>query len=259
MIARGDLSSFIVPGGWGALSIWNQPIREQMSRQRNATSTAGPIPSLVLTSAELKPAFDSFVRQLRILFGIDTPSNAASGSANTDRSYDVVTAGDAAVADWEVDKLKRSRLQSQWMHAHRTLASFQELLESAPHIPVAENTAANVHSARQHLAAANASLRSATGSGDAALQSVRGAATSADRAFFDPALVGLLYFPDEHLYAVYTPFFVPVLVPVLTALIAIAKKYFAKRRRQREQQRAATAAASAGGSAGATPTAAAAN
>ena len=31
------------------------------------------------------------------------------------------------------------------------------------------------------------------------------------KAFFDPSLVSLLYFPAEHVYAVYIPFFVPAL------------------------------------------------
>lgn len=32
-------------------------------------------------------------------------------------------------------------------------------------------------------------------------------------------MLALLYFPDEHKYAVYTPFFAPVMVPLLAALL----------------------------------------
>ncbi|KNZ51356.1 uncharacterized protein VP01_3989g1 [Puccinia sorghi] len=46
-------------------------------------------------------------------------------------------------------------------------------------------------------------------------------------AFFSPTMLSLLYFPDEHKYAIYTPLFGPVLVPLVIALI----KEFKSRRR----------------------------
>lgn len=39
-----------------------------------------------------------------------------------------------------------------------------------------------------------------------------------DSAFFDPTMLALLYFPDEHKYAVYMPLFVPILLPILSAI-----------------------------------------
>ena len=41
---------------------------------------------------------------------------------------------------------------------------------------------------------------------------------SASQAYFDPTMLALLYFPDEHKYTVYAPFFGPVAVPLLAAL-----------------------------------------
>lgn len=41
----------------------------------------------------------------------------------------------------------------------------------------------------------------------------------AESAFFDPTMVSMLYFPTEHTYAVYMPFFVPALVPIIVALL----------------------------------------
>jgi len=40
----------------------------------------------------------------------------------------------------------------------------------------------------------------------------------AESAFFDPTMVSMLYFPDEHKYAIYMPLFVPISVPLLVAL-----------------------------------------
>lgn len=45
-----------------------------------------------------------------------------------------------------------------------------------------------------------------------------------EKAFFDPKMVSMLYFPDEHKYAIYMPLFVPVAIPVLMALVNEARK-----------------------------------
>ena len=41
------------------------------------------------------------------------------------------------------------------------------------------------------------------------------AISASEEAFFDPSILSLLYFPDDHKMAVYIPYFVPVLLPVL--------------------------------------------
>jgi phosphatidylinositol glycan class S len=41
----------------------------------------------------------------------------------------------------------------------------------------------------------------------------------ASRAFFNPDMVGLLYFPAEHKYAVYTPLFAPIAVPLVVSVL----------------------------------------
>lgn len=44
------------------------------------------------------------------------------------------------------------------------------------------------------------------------------------RAFFNPNMLGQLYFPNEHKYAVYTPLFGPLAVPLLVAGIRLLKE-----------------------------------
>jgi phosphatidylinositol glycan class S len=44
------------------------------------------------------------------------------------------------------------------------------------------------------------------------------ALTLASRAFFNPGMLALLYFPPEHTYAVYTPMFLPMAVPLIASL-----------------------------------------
>ncbi|KAH9823408.1 phosphatidylinositol-glycan biosynthesis class S protein [Melampsora americana] len=50
------------------------------------------------------------------------------------------------------------------------------------------------------------------------------------QAVFNPSMLSLLYFPDEHKYAVYTPLFGPIFVPLLVCLIKELKGYLSKKR-----------------------------
>lgn len=59
----------------------------------------------------------------------------------------------------------------------------------------------------------------------------------ASKAFFEPSLMGLLYFPAEHKYAVYAPLFAPVGVPLLVAAIKEVKR---RRKAKRALAEAAT-------------------
>lgn len=44
-------------------------------------------------------------------------------------------------------------------------------------------------------------------------------------------MLSLLYFPDEHKYAVYTPLFGPVAVPLLAALVKEWKEWKERKRK----------------------------
>ena len=55
--------------------------------------------------------------------------------------------------------------------------------------------------------------------------------TLSSRAFFDPGMLALLYFPAEHKYAVYTPMFASAVIPLFVAAL---REIFAWRR-QRNQ------------------------
>jgi hypothetical protein len=43
--------------------------------------------------------------------------------------------------------------------------------------------------------------------------------THASRAFYDPSMLVTLYFPNEHKFAVYTPLFGPMVLPLILAVI----------------------------------------
>lgn len=81
--------------------------------------------------------------------------------------------------------------------------------------------------ARTYQAARTALFSPSTALSHAAL-----AQSLASQAYFDPSMLALLYFPDEHKYAVYTPLFGPVAVPLLVALLREVREWRAGRRRR---------------------------
>ncbi len=58
----------------------------------------------------------------------------------------------------------------------------------------------------------------------------KAAFVAAESVFYDPSMLPLLYFPEEHVYAVFAPFFVPV---ALHALFALRKLVAGRRSRVR--------------------------
>ena len=76
----------------------------------------------------------------------------------------------------------------------------------------------------QMYAAANSSLTRA-------LEYSSKALSLSSRAFFDPGMLALLYFPPEHKYAVYSPLFASSLVPLVIALL---REFFAWKRERKQ-------------------------
>ena len=56
---------------------------------------------------------------------------------------------------------------------------------------------------------------------DKAFESSKKAFLAAEKAFFDPSLLALLYFPEDQKYAIYIPLFLPVGIPVIMSLKTI--------------------------------------
>jgi phosphatidylinositol glycan class S len=46
----------------------------------------------------------------------------------------------------------------------------------------------------------------------------KNAIVASESAFFDKTMVSMLYLPSEHIYAMYMPFFVPALIPIVGLL-----------------------------------------
>jgi len=150
----------------------------------------------------------------------------------------------AGVCGWELLLWRRLRAWDALSAATAALVSTAELLAKAPHMPFPRGQAARAGRALALLREAQAHLQSKGGSmsvsagvsapssaaATAAASALLRASSAARAALFDAGMVPLLYFPDEHAYAVYAPLFAPIIVPVLAALFKLAKAAVAKRK-----------------------------
>ncbi|KZV67899.1 hypothetical protein PENSPDRAFT_635200 [Peniophora sp. CONT] len=181
-----DSNAFILPQ-WGGIVIANQP--------------SDAPPSRALSESDLDDTFALFRKQLLTLVGVsDVPSD-----------FEVVRAP-AGISDWQLDTLYRQRALENVESSRETLQSILKLVDQIPNMPVGQDVTGDFQSALDELELAYANaLESPT----LALGHSARALTLASRAFFNPGMLALLYFPPEHTYAVYTPLFAPMMVPLV--------------------------------------------
>ncbi|KAK3674841.1 GPI transamidase component [Recurvomyces mirabilis] len=136
--------------------------------------------STKLTAAELELAMLTFTEQLATLIGL--PSNSGS-------------------LDEQVLRLKQNRAVS-------LIRSTSSTLDTVAHA---------VQETLSRLEQACDAFRS--DDWDSALQHARIGNDEIETAFFEPSMVGQVYFPDEHKVAVYVPLLGPMAVPLIMAAI----------------------------------------
>lgn len=123
----------------------------------------------------------------------------------------------------EKDSLIRRRTLENVVNTISTLKSLAQLVNEIPNMVVQDHINIQV---RQSLAALDSVSSALTQESYLeAFQSSVLAIELAEKAFFDPTMVSMLYFPDEHKYAIYMPLFVPISVPLLMALLKEFKKF----------------------------------
>ncbi|XP_076024416.1 GPI transamidase component PIG-S [Genypterus blacodes] len=164
-----------------------------------------------------------FLAQLRLLLGVQSPRPPPG--------FMVAPCGSAGLADWELDRLMWSRSVENIATASTTMTSLAQLLDQIGNIVINDNIAKQVSNAVTSLQLAVAELEA--GNLGFALQYSKEAILASERAFFDPSLLHLLYFPDDQKFAIYIPLFLPMCVPILLSLLKIASE---ARQRRREKQ-----------------------
>ncbi|WFD36751.1 GPI transamidase component [Malassezia cuniculi] len=175
----------------------------------NASSALGP----ALTMDELAKPIEHFASQLARLLGIEQ------------RMLSDETPELRRIA---VDGLLWRRTLEASGNAVETLASIVHLVEKITILGVSASVRDNILLALSKLDALNEHGLSA----EKLLSLASDAQTYASRAFFHPSMLAMLYFPDEHKYAVYTPLFGPLTVPLIATVFREISQWKARRRAQ---------------------------
>lgn len=124
--------------------------------------------------------------------------------------------------------LTRVHAASLMYSASSTLGAIARLTSAQSSIAIPDAVARDVHQTMAHLHSACTSLKH--GRFHAALESAKLAEMKVERAFFEPSMVAMVYFPDEHKVAVYLPLLGPVGVPLVMSAIKEFRSIMAMRR-----------------------------
>lgn len=172
-------TSWLIPQ-WGGVAILNASGKQ----------------STKLNAAELESAMLTFTEQLATLVGL--PSDAGS-------------------LDDRILRLKQDRAASLVRSTSSTLGALSRLTLKLTAIAIPDTVAHAVQETLSRLDQACDAFR--RNDWDSALQHARIGNDEIETAFFEPSMVGQVYFPDEHKVAVYVPLLGPMAVPLVMAAI----------------------------------------
>lgn len=160
------------------------------------------------------------------------------------------------ISDWQLDALLRRRTLENASGSQDTLLSIIKLVEQINNMPVKEDVRDDVEGALSALTKVTTTFRylthfsrsdiitkmydSSTKSLEQTFAFSVESFNLASRAFFNPGMLALLYFPAEHKYAVYTPLFASAVIPVFVA----ALREFSAWRKQRKDAAGASTTSS---------------
>lgn len=213
-VSNFSFDSFI-SAKWGGIVIANP--------SDNVCSSA-PIDEVHQIHIHSQEVMDFVLYELRKIFELEVEVPLVSASMES--------LAQVAPRLWEKDMYLRNGAIHLITSASSTLQSLIKLLDDIKNIVIGDHVAAEIHrsyenlvQAKKHLLANDIHL---------AVKFARAAYIAAEKAFNDPSLLELLYFPEEQKYAIYIPLYLPIMIPVIFSLSAV-KKYFKK-----DQQKLAT-------------------
>ncbi|XP_077250288.1 GPI transamidase component PIG-S-like protein [Tasmannia lanceolata] len=212
-LPNGDVSTtngFMSPM-WGGITVWNPPscVRDYQTTQPARNS---------FSPQDLQKVFQVFMGQLRLLFGLKSDNIRVVESGITS-----FLTSERGFAEWELDVLFRHHTCFNLRSCATTLGSLSRLVQSLPRMIIMDEIGKQVKFSLEAatLAQKNASL----GMYEASAVSSRQARALAEDAFFHPSIMSLSYSSIEHYFAIYMPFFAPVLLHVLLAAIKELRRY----------------------------------
>ncbi|XP_054780716.1 uncharacterized protein LOC129288227 [Prosopis cineraria] len=213
VLPNGEISEtngFISPM-WGGVVVWNPKSCVKDSDTKDIARN-------MISPKDLQKLFEVIMGQLRQLFGLKS-SNLYVGLSGTS----ILLGSERGFTEWELDVLSRQHTCFNLHSCATTLGSLSRLVQSLPRMIIKDEIGKQVKFSLEaaKLAQNNASV----GIYDAAAVSSRQSRSLAEDAFFHPSIMSISYYSFEHCFAVYSPFFLPVLMHVVLAALREWKRY----------------------------------
>ncbi|XP_046839905.1 GPI transamidase component PIG-S-like [Xenia sp. Carnegie-2017] len=194
-------NAFLSPR-WGGLVIHN--VHE---RSENATETP-PIIRL-----KMSPIMKIFLTQIRALVGIKHEI--------TLKGVTMSSFLNSGVQDWEVDRLLLKTSLEYLSTSVKTLTSLTQLMDKVKNMIIADKIKIDIENALMKINQCQEAL--SQGRIITAFQAAKRAVQLSEKAFYDPSVLELLYFPDDQKFAIYIPLFLPMSLPLVLSLFASIK------------------------------------
>lgn len=120
----------------------------------------------------------------------------------------------------EIEGIVHALVQKHILKTLSSLESTEKLLRKVSNMVIEKKIAERIHRSLEDSMRAAEMLAGDGSSGGDLLRKAYAlswnAYSLAEKAFFDPSLLSLLYFPDDQKYAIYLPLFLPICLPILT-------------------------------------------
>ncbi|SPO23043.1 related to GPI transamidase component PIG-S [Ustilago trichophora] len=214
-----ELNAWLIPQ-WGGVVVLNAAHDSTLSSSLASVNswysakTRG-IQVKNLPNDQVEQAMQLFARQLRILLGLGDASSSSGKESDLETRI-------------QISLLKKRRILELARESIATLVAITRLVDKIRNLGVGINVQNDTQSSL-HILHSIISPSSGSGSGlglglDDVMEKVKVAYELANRGFFNSDMLGLLYFPQEHKYAVYTPLFAPLLIPLLVTSLKLVKQ-----------------------------------
>ncbi|KAI3635774.1 hypothetical protein MIR68_006412 [Amoeboaphelidium protococcarum] len=237
-------NSILLPR-WGGIHVINQVAKysgdDDDDNYRKSSTARDNIQRL--SNDQLSIPFGVFISQIQTLFGVQPvwPSNDLS--THVEKSYHLnvrENQSQSGISAWQMDILIRKKIAQNIIDTFKSIHALQKMLEKLTNMAVSDSIRQELDQVFNHLDVAMRYVQKdqrfspglkdsvdATTPADRTLniitlmdcyQSSKAALELAEKVFFDPTMMSLLYFPNEHLLAVYAPLLFPVFVPVFMSV-----------------------------------------
>ncbi|KAG0496728.1 hypothetical protein HPP92_001419 [Vanilla planifolia] len=203
-------NGFISPM-WGGVTVWNPSDCSASDQKEN-------LGRRTMSPEDVQKIFQGFITQLRLLFGFRSDYSQGIEVVGIN-----VLASQNGFSEWELDVLYRHHACYNLVSCATTLDSLSKLVQSLPRMIVMEEIGKQVKNSLDAagLAENNTYLGKYNASAAASLQ----ARSLAEDAFFHSSIMSISYSSLEHYFAIYMPFFAPVLLHLILAVVREVARY----------------------------------